>query len=174
MKALASQPSESSQRREAFRVCVPAEGGPRLRLQAGPAGAEPLSLQLLDLSLTGCSAVRPAQQAERLAAAQWKAATLELDASLQLPLRLLAHEVTPQAGPATPWRCSWVLQRPQDEPVLQRWLTQAQQQQRQLERMGAQSAPHNPAPAGAAAAAPQAGPSTAALSTPPSTPHPVR
>ncbi len=106
---------------------------------------EPLRLQLLDLSLTGCAAVRPAQHAGRLVAAPWCAATLELEPHLHLPLRLLPHEVTPQAGAATPWRCSWVLLRPQDEPVLQRWLTQAQQQQRQLEQFTAH-------PAGAAAA----------------------
>ncbi len=150
------------QRREAFRVRVPAANGPYLCLRQSDASTEPLRLQLLDLSLTGCAAHRPTQYAARLALAPWCAATLELELDLHLPLRLLAHEVTPQAGPTTPWRCSWVLVRPQDEPVLQRWLTHAQQQQRQLERFSVPgpektaTLPSAQAPmAGAAAATPK-------------------
>jgi hypothetical protein len=164
---------ERAQRRQAYRVRAPAQGGPCLLLQSRPTGLgpePPLRLPLLDLSLTGCAALRPTEHGARLATAPWCAATLELEPGLQLPVHLLAHEVTPQAGSTAPWRCSWALQRPQDEPVLQRWLTRAQLQQRQLERLQEQAA--QAALAAQAAQAAKAPPAPQAVSAPPTPPTP--
>ncbi len=148
-----------AQRRDAFRVRMPSAHGPRLRLHPGAGQSDgggntaPLLLQVLDLSLTGCAVLPPTQPPLAAGAAHWHAAaTLELDDALHLPLHLVVHEEVhevvhevvhasgPQALPSAAWRCSWVLRRPQDEPALQRWLNQAQQQQRQLQRLQAATA----------------------------------